>query len=78
MKISHRRRVAAMGLAGSLALMSAGVGVVAAAGPTDTSAETGIEATAAETEATGVEVDGPGGHADTPGVDVNHEFNGEE
>ena len=77
MKINNRRRLAAAGLASSLALMGVGAGVVSAASPTEP-AETGIEATAAETEATGVEVDGPGGHADAPGVDVNHEFNGQE
>lgn len=78
MKLDRRRRIAALGMAGSMALMGVGTGVVSAAGPTETSSETGIEAVAAESEATGVEADGPGGHADTPGVDVNHEFNGEE
>jgi hypothetical protein len=77
MKID-RRRVAALGLAGSLALMGVGAGVVAAASPTQASNETGIEATASESEATGIEADGPGGHADAPGVDVNHDFQGQE
>ncbi|HEY8635686.1 MAG TPA: hypothetical protein VIL81_00350 [Candidatus Limnocylindrales bacterium] len=65
-----------MSLAASLALGGIGVGIVSAADPTQT--ETGIEAAATETESTGVEADGVGGHADAPGVDVNHEFNGEE
>lgn len=78
MKVDRRRRIAALSLAGSLGLMSLGVGAVAAAGPAGTSNETGIEATASEIENTGVEADGPGGHADAPGVDVNHQFNGEE
>ncbi len=78
MKLDRRRRIAALGLAGSLALMGVGTGVVAAAGPTGTTGESGVEAAATETESTGVEADGPGGHADTPGIDVNHEFNGEE
>ena len=77
MKLDRRRRVAALGLAGSRALMGVGTGVVSAAGPTGASTETGVEATAAETEATGVEADGPGGHAD-PAGNVDHQFNGEE
>lgn len=77
MKIDRRRRIAALSLAGSLALMGIGAGVVSAAGP-ETANETGIEATAAETETTGIEADGPGGHADQPGVDVRHEFDGQE
>lgn len=77
MKIDHRRRLAALSLAGSLALMGVGVGVVTAAEGTQ-APETGIEATTSETGTTGVEVDGPGGHADAPGVDVNHDFQGEE
>lgn len=78
MQIDRRRRVAALSLAGSLALTGVGMGVVSAADPTEASTETGIEATGSETEATGVEADGPGGHADAPGVDVNHEFSGDE
>ena len=54
--------------------MGVGVSVVSAAEP----GGTGIESTAAETGTTGVEADGPGGHADAPGVDVNHDFQGEE
>lgn len=77
MKLDRRRRIASLGLAGSLALMGVGTGVVSAAGPTGTSSETGVEATAAETEATGIEADGPGGHAD-PAGNVDHQFNGEE
>jgi hypothetical protein len=78
MKIDSRRRIAALSLAGTIALMGFGVGVVSAAGPSGATGETGIEATASETENTGIEADAPGGHADAPGVDVNHEFNGEE
>lgn len=74
MKIDRRRRLAALSLAGSLALMGVGVSVVSAAEP----GGTGIEATAPETGTSGVEADGPGGHADAPGVDVNHDFQGEE
>ena len=77
MKIDRRRGLAALSLAGSLALMGVGVGVVSAADGTQ-APETGIEATTAETGTTGVEADGLGGHADAPGVDVNHEFNGQE
>ncbi|GAC1665177.1 MAG: hypothetical protein NVS9B8_06070 [Candidatus Limnocylindrales bacterium] len=72
MKIS-RLRVAALGAA--MALSIVGAGVAFAAEPTTTS---GVEAATAETEAGGIEAAGSGGHADAPGVDVNHEFNGNE
>ena len=69
-------RVGALSVAAALALAGVGVGIVSAADQTET--KTGIEVSATESEAGGVEADGIGGHADTPGVDVNHEFNGEE
>ena len=69
-------RVGALSVAAALALAGVGVGIVSAAGQTET--KTGIEVSATENESGGVEADGIGGHADAPGVDVNHEFNGEE
>ena len=67
-----RLRVAALGAA--MALSIVGAGVAFAAEPTTS----GVEAATAETEAGGIEAAGSGGHADAPGVDVNHEFNGNE
>jgi hypothetical protein len=68
-----RTRIAAAAATAALVVSTAGVGAVLAAEPTEgtTAAESGAETT-------GIEADGVGGHADPDGVNVDHQFEGNE
>jgi len=69
-----RKRISGISLAAMLAISGVGAGVASAADPN----ESGVEATAAESESTGIEEEGLGGHADPDGVDVDNQNEGEE
>lgn len=79
---TNRLRISAISAVAALAIAGAGAGAAFAAGPVVSNGteagETGIEVEATESETTGVEVDGVGGHADPDGVNVDHQFEGEE